>query len=78
MLPFESAVDDLTASIWILNRQNMSGEVLGLHEKLNQLKTLERETLCQLNERAKSFKASEEQAANGLERLDQALLSVEG
>ncbi|HEX9199363.1 MAG TPA: hypothetical protein VF865_07380 [Acidobacteriaceae bacterium] len=77
VLPFESAVDDLTASIWYSNLQNMSGEVLGLHEKLNQLKALERE-LRQLNDRAKSFKASEERAASGLERLDQALIAVEG
>ena len=39
ILPFEGAVDDLTASIWYSNLQNMSGQVLGLQEKLNQLKT---------------------------------------
>jgi hypothetical protein len=77
VLPFESAVDDLTASIWYSNLQNMSGEILGLHEKLNQLKTLEK-SLRQLNERADSFKASEERAASGLSRLDEALISVEG
>jgi hypothetical protein len=37
----EDSVDDLTSSIWQYNLQNLSGEVLGLAHKMNQLKAQE-------------------------------------
>ena len=77
VIPFETTVDDLTSSIWTSRLENMSGVILGFHEKLNQLKVLER-SLRELNQRAETFKVSEQRASAGLERLDQALVSVEG
>jgi hypothetical protein len=77
LLPFENAVDDLTAALWSSNLQNMSGEILGLQEKLNQLKILEK-ALRELNQRAEGFAITEQKANNALSRLDEALISVEG
>jgi hypothetical protein len=77
VLPLENAVDDLTATVWYSNLQNMSGEVLGLQEKINQLKTLERE-LRELGRRADAFKTSEERAASALSLLDASAHKLEG
>src|SRR5579859_898396 len=61
LVPLETAVDDLTATVWTSNLQNMSGEVLGLQEKLNQLKNLE-VALRELAKRAEHFKDTEKKA----------------
>jgi hypothetical protein len=37
----EDSVDDLTSAIWQYNLQNLSGEVLGFSQKMNQLKAQE-------------------------------------
>ena len=37
----EDSVEELTASIWQFNLHNLSGQVLGFHSKMNQLKHLE-------------------------------------
>jgi hypothetical protein len=41
VLPLENAVDDLSATIWQLNLQNLSPEVLSFESKMNDLKTQE-------------------------------------
>lgn len=76
VIPFGSAVDDLTADIWYSNLQNMSGEVLGLQEKLNQLKTLEK-TLRQLGERSDAFRKTEENAEHTVKRLQEFVSDAE-
>jgi len=37
----EDVVEDLTASVWQYNLHNLSREVLGFQEKMNQLKSQE-------------------------------------
>lgn len=63
-----SAVDDLTATIWNSNLQNMSGEILGFQKKQNQLKTLER-TLRDLAREAEEFKEKEAAAEQALQEI---------
>ena len=41
VIPLESSVEDLTASVWYSGLHNLTGELLGLQKKLNQIKTLE-------------------------------------
>ena len=43
VLALEDSVDDLTSSIWQYNLQNLSGQVLGFTQKMNQLKAQEAE-----------------------------------
>ncbi|WP_353072458.1 hypothetical protein [Tunturiibacter gelidiferens] len=69
IVTLESAVDDLTATIWHSNLQNMSGEILGFHKKQNQLKTLET-TLRDLTQRATNLQAKEESANRVIEQID--------
>lgn len=68
IVTLESGVDDLTATIWYSNLQNMSGEILGFHKKQNQLKVLET-TLKDLTRRAGEFQAKEENAGRALEKI---------
>ncbi len=41
VINLEDAVEELTASIWQFNLHNLSDQVLGFHNKMNQLKSLE-------------------------------------
>jgi Mg2+ and Co2+ transporter CorA len=69
-LALEDSVDDLTSSIWQYNLQNLSGEVLGFTQKMNQLK--EQETLIrQVHHQAKAFLELQEQAQEISRRLEE-------
>jgi hypothetical protein len=66
----EDSVDDLTASIWQYNLQNLSGEVLGFTQKMNQLKS--QETLIrQVHRQAEAFVTAREQAERISEQLSE-------
>src|SRR5207249_10167671 len=41
LLSIEDSVDDLTATVWQYNLHNLSDQVLGFHNKMNQLKSQE-------------------------------------
>jgi hypothetical protein len=76
VVQFISAVDELTTTIWYSNLQNMSGEILGFYEKLEQVKTLEK-SLRDLEHRANSFKSAEESATETLLRLMETVKNAE-
>jgi len=66
----EDSVDDLTSSIWQYNLQNLSGEVLGFAEKMNQLKR--QETLIrEVHRQAESFSSVRAKAEKILARLEE-------
>ena len=67
----EDSVDDLTSSIWQYNLQNLSGELLGFTEKMNQLKRQET-TIRQVHRAAEAFNASKEKAESILSKLSEA------
>jgi hypothetical protein len=60
----EDAVEELTASIWQFNLHNLSDQVLGFHNKMNQLKSLETR-IRQVSRQAEEF-ASLHEKAEGL------------
>jgi hypothetical protein len=62
------SVEDLTAEIWRGNLRNLSGEVLGLHNKLNQLKTLETR-IRQVSREAEKFASLRQSAENNLDQI---------
>jgi chemotaxis protein histidine kinase CheA len=66
----EDSVDDLTSSIWQYNLQNLSGEVLGFTQKMNQLKR--QETLIrEVHRQAEAFSSSRATAEEILSRLSE-------
>jgi hypothetical protein len=70
VLALEDSVDDLTSSIWQYNLQNLSGEVLGFAQKMNQLKS--QETLIrQAHREAKEFAEAKGKAEAILSRLSE-------
>jgi chromosome segregation ATPase len=70
--PLEEAVDDLTASIWSYNLHNLSEQVLGFHEKMNQLKAQETQ-IRKATRAAEEFETSEAQATHLLAQIESAL-----
>jgi chromosome segregation ATPase len=68
ILNLESAVEDLTSSIWQFNLHNLSGEVLGYHNKVNQLKAQE-VAIREASREAKSFKDFSAKAQTLLEEI---------
>jgi hypothetical protein len=76
VLPFEGAVEDLITAIWYSGVENLSGEILGLHEKLNQLKSLER-VLREFKTRADAFEGMEVSTRNLSAKLLAALTESE-
>jgi DNA repair exonuclease SbcCD ATPase subunit len=62
------AVEDLTAEIWRSNLRNLSGEVLGLQNKLNQLKVLETR-IRQVSREAEKFTNLRESAESSLDQI---------
>ena len=70
ILPLENAVEDLTATVWQSNLQLLSGEVLGLQTKLNQLKTLE-SSLRSLTRKAEDFGVVEDRAEKSVVRIEE-------
>jgi hypothetical protein len=68
VLALEDSVDDLTSSIWQYNLQNLSGEVLGFTQKMNQLKS--QETLIrQVSRQAQEFTSAQDRANDIGKRL---------
>jgi uncharacterized coiled-coil DUF342 family protein len=57
VLPLESAVEDLSATIWQFNLQNLSPEVLSFESKMNDLKSQEGQIKKVLSESRKLEKA---------------------
>lgn len=70
VLQLENAVEDLTATVWESNLQLLSGEILGLQTKQNQLKALEA-SLRNLTRRAEEFGVIET-------RVGQSVTLIEG
>src|SRR6266446_5222895 len=71
----EDVVDDLTSSAWQYNLHNLSEEVLGFQQKMNQLKT--QETLIRkAHQAAREFEASSERARNLLQEIEGVLTSA--
>jgi chromosome segregation ATPase len=65
-----NSVEDITASIWQYNLHNLSGEVLGLHNKMNQLKSQETR-IRQVSREAEEFSALEESAKRSLGQISE-------
>jgi hypothetical protein len=71
----EDVVDDLTSSAWQYNLHNLSEEVLGFQQKMNQLKS--QETLIRkAHQDAQEFEASSERAGNLLREIEGVLTSA--
>lgn len=66
----EDSVDDLTSSIWQYNLQNLSGQLLGFTQKMNQLKQQEA-TIRQVHREAEAFITAKERAESILSRLSE-------
>jgi len=67
----EDSVDEVTSSIWQYNLQNLSGELLGFTEKMNQLKNQETR-IRQVHREAEAFIVSKEKAESILQKLSEA------
>ena len=68
VLALEDSVDDLTSSIWQYNLQNLSGEVLGFAQKMNQLKS-EETLIRRAHRQAEEFTPIRDQAQEIAARL---------
>jgi hypothetical protein len=62
------SVEDLTLSIWQFNLHNLSGEVLGFHNKMNQLKSQETR-IRQVSREAEEFASLRETAKQTLGQI---------
>jgi len=71
----EDVVDDLTSSAWQYNLHNLSGDVLGFQQKMNQLKSQEL-LIKNVQLEAKEFGASVERAENLLVEMEGLLTSA--
>lgn len=65
-----NSVEDITASIWQYNLHNLSGEVLGLHNKMNQLKSQETR-IRQVSREAEEFSSLQESAKSSLSQISE-------
>ncbi len=71
----EEVVDDLTSSAWQYNLHNLSEEVLGFQQKMNQLKT--QETVIRKAHRdAQEFEASSDRARSLLQEIEGVLTNA--
>jgi hypothetical protein len=66
----EDAVEELTASIWQFNLHNLSDQVLGFHNKMNQLKNLETR-IRQVSRQAEEFASLHTQAEDLLGKISE-------
>ena len=64
------SVEDITASIWQYNLHNLSGEVLGLHNKMNQLK-IQETRIRQVSREAAEFSSLQESAKGSLTQISE-------
>ncbi len=65
-----NSVEDLTASIWQFNLTNLSGEILGFQNKMNQLKTQETR-IRQVSREAEEFGSLQEKAKQTLGQISE-------
>jgi chromosome segregation ATPase len=70
VINLEDAVEELTASIWQFNLHNLSDQVLGFHNKMNQLKSLETR-IRQVSREAGEFASTHERARALLEQISE-------
>jgi hypothetical protein len=70
VINLEEAVEELTASIWQFNLHNLSDQVLGFHNKMNQLKSLETR-IRQVSREAGEFASTHERARALLEQISE-------
>jgi hypothetical protein len=70
VINLEDAVEELTASIWQFNLHNLSDQVLGFHNKMNQLKSLETR-IRQASREAGEFGSTHERARALLEQISE-------
>jgi len=68
VLNLESDVEELTASIWQFNLHNLSDQVLGFHNKMNQLKSQETR-IRQVSRLAEEFVSLQETAKQALGQI---------
>src|SRR6266566_1736165 len=66
----EDAAEELTASIWQFNLHNLSDQVLGFHNKMNQLKSLETR-IRQVSREAEDFASLHEKAVGLLGQISE-------
>lgn len=76
IIPLESAVEDLTASVWYSGLQNLTGSILGFEKKLNQLKTLE-STIGAAKRQAEEFVAKEAKAVEKIQQLEKLSIAAD-
>jgi hypothetical protein len=69
ILQLENAVEELTATVWESNLQLLSGEILGLQAKQNQLKALEA-SLRNLTRKAEEFGSVEARATESVSKIE--------
>jgi methyl-accepting chemotaxis protein len=69
VLQLENAVEDLTTTVWESNLQLLSGEILGLQTKQNQLKALE-SSLRNLSRKAEEFGSLERRAEQSTGKIE--------
>lgn len=72
-----NSVEDITASIWQYNLHNLSGEVLGLHNKMNQLKSQETR-IRQVSREAAEFSSLQESAKRSLTQISEITSAATG
>ena len=65
-----NSVEDITASIWQYNLHNLSSEVLGLHNKMNQLKSQETR-IRRVSREAAEFTSLQESAKSSLSQISE-------
>jgi hypothetical protein len=76
VLAMEDAVDDLTSSIWQYNLQNLSGQVLGFAQKMNQLKSQEI-LIRQVHREAENFESVRERVGIISNQLEESVKIAE-
>lgn len=65
-----NSVEEITAAIWLYNLRNLSGEVLGLSSKMNQLKAQETR-IRQVSREAAEFTSLQDSARTALSQISQ-------
>jgi hypothetical protein len=72
-----NSVEDITAAIWQYNLRNLSGEVLGLQSKMNQLKA-EETRIRQVSREAAEFSSLQDSARSALGQISQMASEASG
>jgi hypothetical protein len=70
LLSLEDSVDDLSSTIWQYNLHNLSDQVLGFHNKMNQIKAQET-AIRRAHREAEDFEASNTRAHDLLKQIEE-------